>query len=112
FAERAAGEGREELQGRRIRRGGRDDDRVFKRAVFFQRLRDLRDRRPLLADGDIDAVELLVFVVALVERLLIEDRVDGDGGLAGLAVADDELALAAADRDQGVDRLEAGLHGL
>ena len=35
-----------------------------------------------------------------------------DGGLAGLAVADDQLALAAADRDQRVDRLEAGLHRL
>ena len=35
-----------------------------------------------------------------------------DGGLAGLAVADDELALAAADRNHGVDGLEAGGHGL
>ena len=33
----------------------------------------------------------------------------GDGGLAGLAVADDQLALAAADRDERVDRLDAGL---
>src|SRR5262249_26444112 len=30
----------------------------------------------------------------------------------GLPVADDQLALAAADRDQRVDRLEAGGHGL
>ncbi len=34
------------------------------------------------------------------------------GGLAGLAVADDQLALAAADRDQRVHRLEAGRHRL
>ena len=38
--------------------------------------------------------------------------VDRDGGLAGLAVADDQLALAAADGDQRVDGLEAGLHRL
>ena len=44
--------------------------------------------------------------------LLVDDRVDRDRGLAGLAVADDELALAAADRDHGVDRLDAGLHRL
>jgi hypothetical protein len=44
--------------------------------------------------------------------LLVDDRVDRDGGLAGLAVADDELALAAADRDHGVDGLDAGLHRL
>jgi hypothetical protein len=32
-----------------------------------------------------------------VDRLLVQDGVDGDGGLAGLTVADDQLALAAAD---------------
>src|SRR4029079_10702095 len=31
---------------------------------------------------------------------------------AGLAIADDQLALAAADGNQGVERLEAGLHRL
>ena len=44
--------------------------------------------------------------------LLVDDRVDRHGGLAGLAVADDQLALAAADRHHRVDRLEAGLHRL
>ena len=39
--------------------------------------------------------------------LLVDDRVDRDRGLAGLPVADDELALAAADRRHGVDRLDA-----
>ena len=44
--------------------------------------------------------------------LLVEDRVDRDRRLAGLAVADDQLALAAADRRHGVDRLDAGLQRL
>ena len=44
--------------------------------------------------------------------LLVDDRVERDGRLARLAVADDELALAAADRDHGVDRLQARLHRL
>ena len=39
-----------------------------------------------------------------------------DGGLAGLAVTDDEFTLATTDRGHGVDRLDAGLerlvHGL
>ena len=35
-----------------------------------------------------------------------------DGGLAGLPVADDQLALAAADGGHGVDGLDAGLHRL
>ena len=67
-------------------------------------LHDLRDGRLLLADRDVDADDALA--------LLIDDGVDGDGGLAGLAVADDQLALAAADRDHRVDRLEAGLQRL
>ena len=44
--------------------------------------------------------------------LLVDEGVDRDGGLAGLAVADDQLALAAADGNERVDRLEAGLHRL
>ena len=44
--------------------------------------------------------------------LLIDDRVDGDRGLARLAVADDQLALAAADGRHGVDGLDAGLERL
>ena len=40
---------------------------------------------------------------------LIDDRVDRDLGLAGLAVADDQFALTAADRDHAVDCLDARL---
>ena len=112
LAHRAAGERREELHRRRVGGGGGDDDRIFERAVLLQHLDELGDRRALLSDRDIDAIELLAFVVALVQRLLVEDGVERDRGLAGLAVADDQLALAAADRDHRVDRLEAGRHRL
>ena len=47
-----------------------------------------------------------------VAALLVDDRVDRDRRLAGRAVADDQLALAAADRDHRVDRLDAGLQRL
>jgi len=56
----------------------------------------------VLANRDIDANH--------VAALLVDDGVERDGGLAGLAVADDQLALAAADRDHGVNGLDAGLH--
>src|SRR5204863_5297720 len=46
-----------------------------------------------------------------VAAALVDDRVQRDGGLTGLAVADDQLALPTADRDHGVERLDAGLHG-
>src|SRR5439155_7377707 len=41
--------------------------------------------------------------------LLVDDRVDRDRGLPGLAVADDQLALPAADWSDRVDHLDAGL---
>src|SRR5204863_5593948 len=44
--------------------------------------------------------------------LLVDDGVDRDRGLAGLPVADDELALTAADGNHRVDGLEAGLERL
>src|SRR3546814_2360007 len=58
------------------------------------------------------AIKLLAFIIAGVVALLVDEGVDRDCGLAGLAVADDQLALAAADRDERIERLEAGLHRL
>ena len=74
---------------RTIRRRRGHDDGVRHRAGFLELAHHVRDRRGLLAHGDVDALHA--------EALLVEDRVDADRGLAGLAVADDELALAAPD---------------
>src|SRR5919112_3561729 len=73
---------------------------------------DGRDRRALLADGDVDAADLLRRVAGFPGFLLVDDRVGHDRRLAGLAVTDDELTLAAADRRHGVDGLDAGLQRL
>ena len=43
---------------------------------------------------------------------LTDDRIDGDGRLAGRTITDDQFALTAADRDHRVDRHDAGLHRL
>src|SRR3979411_1237767 len=112
FAHGAAGERRDVLHRRRIGRGGCDGDRTFQRALLFQHLDELRHGRALLADRDINAIQLDLLVGLRVERLLVEDGVERDRGLAGLAVTDDQFALAAADRDQRVDRLETGRHRL
>ena len=101
LAHRAAGVRGKVLEGGRILGAGADDDGVGHGAVLLEDRHGLGDGRELLADGDVDADEALA--------LLVDDRVDGDGRLAGLAVADDQLALAAPDRDQGVDGLDAGL---
>src|SRR5665213_596064 len=112
FTHGAAGEGGDVLHRRRIGGRGRDDDRIFQRALFFQHLDELGNRGALLADRDIDAIQLDLLVRLRVERLLVENGVERNRGLAGLAVSDDQLALAAADRDQRIDRFQPGRHRL
>ena len=104
LADRAGGVRADVQHRRRIRRGCRDDDGVAHRVVLFERPHDLRDRRLLLTDRVVDADHVLA--------ALVDDRVDGDRRLACLTVADDQLALAAADRHHAVDGLEAGLQRL
>ncbi len=55
-----------------------------------------------MADGDVDAFHP--------ETTLVDDGIDGDSGLTGLAVPDDQLSLASTHRDEGVYGLDAGLH--
>ena len=88
----------------RVAGAGGDDDRVVQGAVAAEDVDQGGRGRFLLGDRHVDADDA--------GPLLVQDRVDGDGRLAGLAVADDQLALAAADRGHGVDRLDAGLQRL
>ena len=101
---RGARERRHPLDRRGLRRGGGDDDRVLHRALVLEAVVDLGDGRALLADRDVDADHVGV--------ALVQDRVDRDRRLAGAAVADDQLALAAADVGHRVDRLDPGLERL
>src|SRR5262249_22451218 len=112
FAHGAAGERGEVLHRRRIGGSRRNNDRIVERAVLLQHLGELHDGRALLADRYVDTIKLDLLVAGGVERLLVENRVERDRGLAGLAIADDELALAAADGNERVNGLEAGRHGL
>ena len=45
----------------------------------------------------------------LVVGALVQHGVQRHGGLAGLTVTNDQLALTATDRDHAVNRLDAGL---
>src|SRR5262245_42687206 len=101
LAHRAAAVRGDVLHRRRV--GGRGDygRRVVHRDVAGELVDDLGYRRPLLADRDVEALH--------VTTVLVDDRVDGDGGLAGLTVADDQLALTTANRNHGVDRLDPRL---
>ena len=101
---RAAGERRHPLDRSGLLRGRGDDDRVLHRTRVAELLDHLRDRGAFLPDRDVDADH--------VAAPLVDDRVHGERGLSGRAVADDELALPAADRGQRVDRLDPGLQRL
>ena len=94
LADGAAGVGSDVLQRSGLVGGGDDHDGVLHGAVAFEQGHGARHGGFLLPDGDVDADQVLA--------LLVDDRVDGDGGLAGLAVADDQFALAAADGDHRV----------
>ena len=104
LADSGTGHRRDVLHRGGIGSGCRNDDGVFERTVLSEGLADVGNRGGLLADGDIDADHALA--------TLVEDGVDGDGGLAGLTVADDKLTLAATDRHHGVDSQQASLNRL
>ena len=62
---------------------------MLHRAFFFEFSYDTGNRRCLLSDGDIDALDA--------SATLVDHRVDSKGGLAGLAVTDNQFALTASD---------------
>ncbi|MNI54192.1 hypothetical protein D3C73_1090790 [compost metagenome] len=58
----------------------------------------------LLADRNVNTF----YAIAL----LVNDRINRNGGFTRLTVADDELALTATNWDHRVDRFDTGLHWL
>ena len=101
-----SGVGGEVLQGSGVGGSGRDDDGVLHGVSVGEPLHNLCDGGPLLADSDVDTVELLLGVVSVVESLLVDDGVDGDGGFASLPVTNDQLTLATANGHKGVNSLK------
>src|SRR5260370_5853218 len=112
LADRRARVRGEVLEAGRVRRRGGDDRRVVHRPRVLEGLTYLGDRRALLADGHVDASDLALRIAGRPVLPLVDDRVDGDRGLARLPVTDDQLARAPADRRHRVDRLDARLQRL
>merc|ERR1719209_1516370 len=98
-----SGVGGEVLQGSSIRGSGRDDNGVLHGVSVSESLHNLCDSGPLLADSNIDTVELLLGVVGVIETLLVDDGIDGNSGFASLSVANDQLTLATANGHKGVN---------
>ena len=104
FAHRAAGIGSDELQRAGLGSCRRYDDGIVHGAAFLQLGNQIGNCGTLLADGYVNTDNILIS--------LVQDRIDRDGSLTGLTVADDQLTLSASDRDHGVDSLDAGLQRL
>ena len=83
---------------RRVVALGHDDDGVVHRAVLAQLGDDLGDGRGALADGAVDAHDILA--------ALVENGVERDGCLARAPVAENQLPLSATDWNQRVDDFE------
>ena len=104
FAHGATGVSTNELHGSRLGSGSRYHNRVFHRACLLKRTHHVFDGRGFLTNRDINAGHVLT--------LLVDDGINRNRCFTGLAVTNDQFALTATDRDHGVNRLQAGLHGL
>ena len=95
-----------------LRRSGGNDNAVLHGIVLLERLDELCDGGPLLANSHVDTVELHLLVVTLVPSVLVQHGVESDGCLSSLTIADNQFTLSTANRYHGVDRFETGLHWL
>src|SRR6185295_4966049 len=108
----AAREGGKILHGGGFRSGCRNDDGIFESTSVLKNLHELGNRGALLSAGHINAVELFLFRTILMNGLLVQNSIENDCSLAGLAVTYDQLALAAANGNQRINSLEARRHRL
>ena len=96
--------GNDVAQGRGLAGQSGDHDRVIQGPAFPQEADHACQRGGLLPDGRVDAQDAGVF--------LAENDVESESGLSDLAVSQDELPLAPAQRHQCVEQLDAGVERL
>lgn len=90
-------EGSKVLERSGLRGGGSDNDGVLHGIVLLKGLDELSDGRSLLANGNVDTVELLGLVGTVVPLLLVKNGVDGKSGFTSLTVTNDKLSLSTTD---------------
>ena len=105
------------VRSQELKRGGfgsssSHNDGVVKGVMSLECLDDVGDGGSFLTNGDVDAEELSVIVTSLEVGPLVDDGIDGNGGLACLSVTNDQLSLSSSDGHQSVDCFQSGLHRL
>lgn len=96
-------EGSDVLQRSGLRGSGSNHNRVLHGVVFLESLDELGNGGSLLTNSNVDAIELLGLIVAVVPSLLVEYGVESDGSLTSLTITNDQLTLATANGHHGVD---------
>ena len=91
----------QELHGSGISCRSGNNDRIGVGAALFKGLGQTGNTARLLANCYINTDYAGI--------LLVQDGIDRNSGFTGTAVADDQLALSASDRNQGVNCLNTGL---
>src|SRR5580704_10971753 len=104
FAHGASGKWSNVLHGGRLGGGSDHNDAVIHGAEIGESLDNLRHGGTLLPDGAVDANHI--------SATLIQDGVQNNSGLAGLAIADDQFALPAANGNHGVNGFDSRLQWL
>ncbi len=104
LGDRDARERRDPLQSGRRSRRRHHEHAALGRAVAAHGFDHLLHGRRALADRHIDADHVRV--------LLVDDRVEGQGGLAGCTIADDQFPLSATHGEERVDDQHAGFDRL
>src|ERR1700722_10056301 len=101
LSDAGGGIGSHVAQTRCIAARGDHDDGVYHRAMLAQCRDHLGDPGLALTDGAIDAQHILA--------ALVDDRIQRNGRLTGLTIAEYQFALTAPDRDQRIDDLQTRL---
>mmetsp|Transcript_45084 Transcript_45084/g.82407 ORF Transcript_45084/g.82407 Transcript_45084/m.82407 type:complete len:200 (-) Transcript_45084:383-982(-) len=91
--------------------GGSNNCGVLHAVILPKDLEELCHGGTLLADGNVDAIEMSLLVRTGIDRLLVQDGVDGNGCFPRLAVANDELPLPTSNGDKAVHGLDPSRHG-
>jgi hypothetical protein len=99
FTDGATRVGSQELKGSSFGSSSSNDDGVFQGAVVSKNLNEVGDSRSLLSDSNVDAVKLLLGVSGIEVSFLVKDSIDGDSGLTGLSITNNEFSLSSTDGD-------------
>src|SRR5579862_886707 len=90
------------LQGGCLRGSGSNDNRVLHGIIFLECFNQLRNSRTLLSDSNIDTIELLCLIAAVVPTLLIQNGIEGHSSLSSLTITNDQLTLTTANWYHGI----------